>query len=38
MEDVTFLVSAFVGIFAIGYSIGFKILAFKKGIESIGSS
>lgn len=38
MAEVTFLASSFVGAFALGLSIGMKLLAFKKGVEAIASN
>jgi hypothetical protein len=37
MDDLTFVASAFVGAFIIGFSVGFKLLVFKKGLESVTS-
>lgn len=38
MEELAFLSGTFVGMFAIGYTIGFKLLIFKKAVESIASN
>jgi uncharacterized integral membrane protein len=38
MEDLTFVASAVMGAFILGFSMGFKWLTFKKGVESIASN